>query len=196
MVKLYVEEVPPIYLCCDTLLTAADIASAARFQNDNRRNEHLAWRRIIRRELGRATLIEYNEVGAPTVDTPNRHISVAHSRGMVAVAIADERVGIDIETSERNFERAASRFLSEEERALCSDELWPAMVWTAKEAMYKYYGERGVELDEDLRIVGYDSTRQLMRGELRGEHGVTIAISRHAERYIVAVATRSKIERE
>ena len=54
MVRLFVESVPPVYLCCDTLLTAADIASAVRFQNEARRNEHLAWRRIVRRELGRS----------------------------------------------------------------------------------------------------------------------------------------------
>ena len=68
MVRLFVESVPPVYLCCDTLLTAADIASAARFQNDARRNEHLAWRRIVRRELGRDVVIDYNEVGAPIVN--------------------------------------------------------------------------------------------------------------------------------
>ena len=71
MVRLIVEEVPPLYLCCDTLLTAQDIASASRFQNERRRNEHLAWRRIVRRELGREVVIDYDDTGAPCVDTPN-----------------------------------------------------------------------------------------------------------------------------
>ena len=58
MVKLIIEPVPPVYLCCDALITASDVASASRFQNDSRRREHLAWRRIVRNELGRRVVIE------------------------------------------------------------------------------------------------------------------------------------------
>ena len=102
MVKLVVEAIPPVYLCCDTLITASDVASASRFQNDSRRREHLAWRRVVRSELGRGVVIDYNEVGAPVVDTPNTHISVAHCAQSVAVAIANEPVGVDIEALDRN----------------------------------------------------------------------------------------------
>ena len=192
MVRLFIESVPPVYLCCDTLLTAADIASAARFQNEARRNEHLAWRRIVRRELGRNVVIDYNEVGAPFVDKSGTHISIAHSREVVAVAIAEERVGVDIESRERDFSRAAERYASAEEIALGGeDEDWLAKLWTAKEAMYKYYGVRGVELRDDLRIVSYDPERELLRGELQGE-ALEIRLSLHNERYIVATAIRAK----
>ena len=192
MVRLFVESVPPVYLCCDTLLTAADIASAARFQNDARRNEHLAWRRIVRRELGRDVVIDYNEVGAPIVNKSGTYISIAHSREVVVVAIAEERVGVDIEWCERNFSRAAERYASAEEIALGGgDEDWLAELWTAKEAMYKYYGVRGVELRDDLRIVSYDPEHELLRGELHGQ-AVEITLSRHNETYIVATAVRAK----
>lgn len=190
MVRLFVEAVPQVYLCCDTLLTAADIASASRFQNSGRRNEHLAWRRIVRRELGRDITIEYNDVGAPIVTTPTTtpHISVAHSQGIVAVAIADEPVGIDIESVGRDFSRAATRYMRSEECELCEDELWMAMVWTAKEAMYKYYGVKGIDLRDDLRITAYDATTRRMCGELRGKEAVDIDISLYDEEYIVATA--------
>ena len=76
MTKIFVETIPTIFTCCDTLLVAEDVASAARFQNERRRCEHLAWRRIVRRELGRDVHISYNEVGAPKVDKDNIYISV------------------------------------------------------------------------------------------------------------------------
>lgn len=189
MVRTIVEPIPQVYACCDALITAADVASAVRFQNERRRGEHLAWRRVVRRELGRNVTIEYNEVGAPTVDIPNVHISVAHGGGMVAVAIADERVGVDIESKERNFERAKERYMSPEELALSDDELWPAMAWTAKEAMYKLYGHKGVDLRDDLQLLSFDATTRHIVGELDGQARALVDISITEDNMVVAVAT-------
>lgn len=194
MVKLVVESVPPVYPCCDTLLTAADIASASRFQNEARRNEHLAWRRIVRRELGRDVAIEYNTTGAPEVNSEGCYISVSHSRGVVAVAFGEEPVGVDIETMERDFGRASARYLSDEERALSGEQSWAARVWTAKEAMYKLYGQRGVELLDDLRITAYNPETGLLNGVISGRHRVKVTTSIEREEYIVAVATMDNDE--
>ena len=186
MVRLIVEEVPPLYLCCDTLLTAQDIASASRFQNERRRNEHLAWRRIVRRELGREVVIDYNDTGAPYVDTPNIYISIAHCPERVAVAIAEERIGVDIESRERNFLAAASRFMSKEERAICHDEDWAAMVWCTKEACYKYHGKRGIDLLDDIRIEYYNPTTRRIGVRFEDSSSVEVELSLHDEKYIVA----------
>lgn len=189
MVKLVVEDIPPVYLCCDTLITASDVASASRFQNDKRRREHLAWRRVVRSELGRGVVIDYNEVGAPVVDTPNTHISVAHCAQSVAVAIANEPVGVDIEALDRNYERVKSRFMSPAEEALSAREEWPAMVWTAKEAIYKLYGKREVDLTEDIRITAFDAERMTLEAEVRETKGINVEAQIIENRVAVAVAT-------
>ncbi len=178
-----------MYACCDALITAADVASAVRFQNERRRTEHLAWRRVVRRELGRTVTIDYNDVGAPVVDTPNTYISVAHGGGMVAVAIAEQRIGVDIESAERNFERAKERYMSLEELRLSDDSLWPAMAWTAKEAMYKLYGEKGVDLRDDLHIVAYNAATRSITGGLDGRGKSLVNISVTEDNMVVAVAT-------
>ena len=189
MVKLIVEAVPPVYLCCDTLITASDVASASRFQNDKRRREHLAWRRVVRNELGRGVVIDYNEVGAPVVDTPNTHISVAHGGERVAVAIADERVGVDIENLDRNYERVKSRFMSPTEEALSDMEEWPAMVWTAKEAIYKLYGKREVDLTEDIHITALNTETMTLSAEVRDTKGIVIEVRIIENSVVVATAT-------
>ena len=189
MVKLVVEAIPPVYLCCDTLITASDVASASRFQNDSRRREHLAWRRVVRSELGRGVVIDYNEVGAPVVDTPNTHISVAHCAQSVAVAIANEPIGVDIEALDRNYERVKSRFMSPAEEALSAREEWPAMVWTAKEAIYKLYGKREVDLTEDIRITAFDAERMTLEAEVRETKGINVEAQIIENRVAVAVAT-------
>lgn len=188
MDKLFVEPVDRVYACCDTLITAQDVASASRFQNERRRREHLAWRRIVRRELGRDVDIDYNAVGAPVVSIPNIYISVAHAGEMVAVAISDRRVGVDIERADRDFSRAASRYMSAAEAALATHDRWAGEVWCAKEAMYKYYGKQGVDLLDDLHVESYDGERGILVGRMVGMESVEVEISDFRDNFIVARA--------
>ena len=189
MVKLIIEPVPPVYLCCDALITASDVASASRFQNDSRRRERLAWRRIVRHELGRRVVIDYNEVGAPMVDVPNTYISVAHGGDMVAVAIADECVGVDIESLDRNFQRIQSRYMTPAEIALSASEEWAARVWAAKEAIYKLYGKREVDLTEDIRVTGLDTQSMTLMAEVRDTKGIVVETKIVENSVVVAIAT-------
>lgn len=189
MVKLIVEAIPPVYLCCDMLITASDVASASRFQNDKRRREHLAWRRVVRNELGRGVTIDYNEVGAPMVDSPNTYISVAHGGESVAVAIADEPVGVDIESLDRNYARIKSRFMTPAEESLSTMEEWPAVVWTAKEAIYKLYGKREVDLTEDIHITAFDTRSMTLTAEVRERRDIVVEAQIIENSVAVAVAT-------
>lgn len=189
MVSLFVEPLPPVYLCCDRLIVAEDIASAMRFQNEKRRREHLAWRRIVRRELGTAIHIEYNEVGAPQVDVEGRHISVAHGGDSVVVAVADEPVGVDVESLDRDFDRAKERYLNSEELALSDDKYWACYAWCAKEAIYKLCGRRGLELREELILEEFDSENMIIYGGVVNMGKAMVKISHHDGDVVVAVAT-------
>lgn len=189
MVNLYVEPLPPVYLCCDALIAAEDVASAMRFQNEKRRREHLAWRRIVRRELGAKIHIDYNDVGAPQVDVAGRYISVAHGGDSVAVAIADEPVGVDIEYLTRDFDRAKERYMNAKELTLSDDSRWACYAWCAKEAIYKLCGRRGLELREELLIEGFDSERMIIYGGVVNMEQAVVKLSHHGENVVVAVAT-------
>ena len=189
MVNLFLEALPAVYLCCDALIAAEDVASAMRFQNEKRRREHLAWRRIVRRELGAKVHIDYNDVGAPVVDVDDRWISVAHGGECVAVAIADEPVGVDIESLDRDFARVAPRYMTVEELSLSDDERWACFVWCAKEAMYKLYGRRGVELRGELRVESFDSETMTISGSMVDMGRAVVKISLYDDDVVVAVAT-------
>lgn len=189
MVRLFIEEIPPVYACCDRLVTAQDVASASRFQNDKRRREHLAWRRIVRQELGTNIAIDYNAVGAPTVDAPNTYISVSHGADMVAVAIADESVGVDIEALDRNFDRVKSRYMSDMESAISDHKDWAAMVWSAKEAIYKLYGRREVDLMDDIHITAYNPEIMELSATVGKVDNIVVKISFIEGRTVTAVAT-------
>lgn len=132
-----------------------DIAVARGFSNANRRCETLAWRAIVRRELGEGVTISYDEYGAPQVDVDGKFISVSHSRGVVAVLIADGECAVDIEHAERDFGRVAERYLSPTEVKIAEQYNLYAEMWCAKEALYKLYKKGSVDLVKDLVIAEY-----------------------------------------
>lgn len=109
----------------------------------------------MRREVGEAVQIGYDEYGAPQIDVPNLYVSVSHSRGVVAVLLSDNPCAVDIEQSERDFGKVASRYISERERAIAEEYGLYAEMWCAKEALYKYYKRGALDLVDDLTICDY-----------------------------------------
>lgn len=160
---------PRLFLSCplsDTEIapwvTPDEVAAAAGFA-PMRRSEWLSWRAIVRRELVAATgcaaqeiRIAYDEVGAPVVENSPVHVAVSHCKGSVAVALSDALCAVDIESLGRDFGRVASRYMAGAEAALCADPRWPAVVWCAKECLYKYAGRRELDLLRELRIEQVD----------------------------------------
>ena len=141
--------------------TAEDLAFVEQFGSVSRRCEVLAWRAIVRRELGCDVEISHDEYGAPILNKSNVFISVSHSRDRVAVLFADSECAVDIESAERDFSRVATRYLSNEEQQLAEQNDLYAEIWCAKEALYKYYKKGGLDFARDMAIKEYD------RGVLR-----------------------------
>lgn len=117
-----------------------------------RRREYLTWRAMLRREIGPAE-ITYNAVGAPVVANRDKLcIGVSHGAGRVALCISDAPCAVDIERLDRYFDRISSRYLTPDEWALSTDPHFAAVVWCAKETLYKLSGEQGLDLLSDLHI--------------------------------------------
>ncbi len=82
-------------------------------------------------------------------------ISLSHSHGRVAVMCAPQLCGIDIQKEDPRLTKLQSKFLSESERASLNaqHELSDLHIyWGAKEALYKAYGERGVDFKTQLFV--------------------------------------------
>lgn len=164
-----------------------DAAFVERFSNERRRCEVLAWRAIVRRELGNDVKIGYDEYGAPMVDVPNSFISVSHSKGVVAVMIAEAPCAVDIEQSERDFAKVASKYLSEDERQLAEQNNLFAELWCAKEALYKYYKIGGVDLAADLTVSEYLATEGVLVASILGGEPLRVQIKREGDLAIALV---------
>ena len=149
--------------------TAAERAEAARFGSERRRREYLTWRTLVRRELGRGAQIAYDGVGAPVVTEPGGFfIGVSHCRERVAVCISTERCAVDIESVGRDFAAASERCMTAGERAFSDDGRLGALLWCAKETLYKLSRRRGLDLLRDLAIERIDFAAGEVVGRVRG----------------------------
>ena len=175
----------------DELLALAGEANrrlVANFGTESRRREALMWRHIIRRELGADTEIAYNANGAPVLLNRTEQISVSHSADFVGVIISDNRCAIDIERLDRNFGRVAERYIRPEEWDLSQDERLAATLWCAKEALYKYSDERGLDFLRDLKILSLDLEQGKILGQIKNYPPVMMHIEFHSENAVVYIA--------
>jgi phosphopantetheine--protein transferase-like protein len=88
-----------------------------------------------------------------------RYFSLSHSGEVVALAISSRRIGIDIQELQPKISTLARRFMAENEyifwRNLGEEEkiIFASLIWAAKEAMFKAWGQKGVEFSRDLLIL-------------------------------------------
>ena len=162
-----------------------DIAIVEPFANADRRCEALAWRAIVRRELGQGIRIFYDEYGAPKVNKSDIYISVSHSRGVVAVLFADKPCAVDVECVDRDFRKVANRYLSQEEQALAEQYDIFAEMWCAKEALYKYYKKGRLDLVKHISIAEYNVG--VLKCSILGSEPIEVSIRRDGNLVIAVI---------
>lgn len=148
------------------LVTESDRESTFRFASPRRRIEHLAWRAALRVRIPRGD-VGYTPAGSPFVCGQALHFGAAHTDGMAVVIVSGSACAVDVERLDRDLTKVASKFISPHESqfadAVRPD--FPAAVWCAKEAMYKYSGRRELDFVLDLKITRCN----LPAGEITGE---------------------------
>jgi 4'-phosphopantetheinyl transferase len=143
------------------VLTSAEADRAARFHHDADRRRNIVGRAVLRHLLSRhfgvepqAFRFELWENGKPFLPQSEIHFNVSHSGEIVAIALAANELGVDIEAKRRIPEIAAiaGRFFSKDEaERVCAATDTTAeffRIWTMKEAVVKASGQGlGLPLD-------------------------------------------------
>ncbi len=105
-------------------------------------------RAMVYTYAGENVEVDYNSDGSPTLLGVSKYeyISISHTKNYVVIVLSRvKRYGVDIEHIGRNFKKVASRFLSINERLQIENSGFKlynmidalAIIWSAKEAMYK-----------------------------------------------------------
>jgi len=146
-----------------------EIIKAAKFKYPGRKSEWIATRLLMYHLLNKVITIEYDQNGKPLIDYHNQCISISHTKGMVAVIIANNLAGIDIEQINDRVLRVEDKFMSGIEQSQISDDsrLQHLLAyWSAKETLYKISGGKGLDFKKNLYINPF---RLANKGEFIGE---------------------------
>ncbi len=131
---------------------------STRFRSEKRRLEWLAARVLLHIVAGRSCRISYTTSGCPLLEGRDQpHISSTHRHGYVAVAVSQQAVGLDLEIFSERARLLADKFLDGDEMALVnrlglSPEKSATILWSAKEAFFKYSSEPQVATLGDIRL--------------------------------------------
>ncbi len=146
-----------------------------RYTHEKRKVEWLTTRVLIRQLIGPNFTISYQESGKPILKHNKfRYISISHSRDFAAVILHENvSVGIDIESTTRDFIRVENRFLSDEERVRTNrDPLLQCLFWCAKEAIFKLIDDQGVDFKKQIRL-SFNSVSNQFSGKFISEEKET-----------------------
>ena len=137
-------------------------------KSEKRRKERMAVQLLLQEVFGLDVCVDHYPNGQPFLQRMagcNRcnaymhdSISIAHTRRfVVALSHPQKRTGVDIESLDRDFSAVAHKALSDREISYLSTEhsartLQLAILWCAKEALYKCVSQAGVEFARQMEI--------------------------------------------
>jgi 4'-phosphopantetheinyl transferase len=159
------EEVDELYQL--SRLSDPDQLTYAGISSLHRKKEWLATRALLNNLTGEPVRISYHEDGRPYPEKGEFKISISHTSGFVTILLHQKSIpGIDIELTNRQVGKVASRFLSSEELDACRESSEYSnrqllLHWCAKEAVFKMVPFSNIEFSTDIRIklndVSHDS---------------------------------------
>lgn len=115
-------------------------------------------------------LIQIADTRKPYLADEQYHFSISHCGDFAAAIVSrTTRVGVDVEEPGDRISRIKDKFLSAaEQRIFIPDQAVPdyrllTLCWSAKESVFKWYGEGEVDFRRDIRLSEHDSTALTLR---------------------------------
>ena len=143
----------------------------------HKRLQHLAGRYLLQYLFPDfpISLIKIADTRKPYLEDEAYHFSISHCSNYAAAIVSkNKRVGVDIEVPTPKVEKIMHKFLHEEERALVSGE-WSVvsedsakgndvikltLLWSCKEAVFKWWSYGNVDFSEMIRIEPFQLDQQ------------------------------------
>lgn len=127
------------------------------FKLESRKQEWLAVRALIQTHLGNHVTTSYNQIGQPILIKSSYNIGISHTKGYASVILnKNKAVALDIERSGPRILKVSDRFINDHEKSIShnlSDEIYQTIIWSAKETMFKWWGETEVVFKDQLHIL-------------------------------------------
>lgn len=128
----------------------------------HKRMQHLAGRYLLRYLFPDFPyeLIRIASTLKPFLENEAYHFSISHCDDFAAAIVSrDKRVGIDIETVSERVGRVKDKFINDAEAGIIrqfesemSELMKFTLVWSCKEAMFKWYGDGQVDFKRHMQL--------------------------------------------
>lgn len=150
-----------------TSIPSDELEEISYIKNESVRKQRLAVRALLDALFEEKVYLSHHDNGKPYIENNAINISITHTENYVAVMLNDDdEVGVDCESLDRDFSAVAHRVFSPEEIESLDDDTRNeqlAVMWCAKEAIYKLTSQYDVDFAEQIKI---DSFRFRDEGEL------------------------------
>lgn len=145
-----------------------------------KRVQHLAGRFLLRYLFPDFPfqLIRIADTRKPYLPDEQFHFSISHCGDYAAAIVSrNQRVGIDIEIPVEKIEKIQNKFLSEEElnQFTVNRELL-TILWSAKEAAFKWYGNGGVDFRKHIQLQQIITEQEIIKAVFKKEAGQSLDI--------------------
>lgn len=128
---------------------------------------YLASRVLLARQfLNTKCHLHKNEFNKPLLEINGEHhfVSITHSHDFAAIIFSKTKeVGIDLELIDKRINKVAHKFMNESEIQFAGNEnqiTEKTIIWSAKETLYKIYGEKEVDFKLNLFIEPFHLTEE------------------------------------
>jgi 4'-phosphopantetheinyl transferase EntD len=148
-------------------LESEEVRKLEGYRNESRKLEWLSVRNLANELTGTNTRIVYTEDRKPYLLDNSSHISISHSRNLIAILMSKfKRVGIDLEHMSKRVTGIADKFINEQELISKESETFHLYIhWCAKEALYKICDKKFINIRENITIKPF---RPEDEGEIEG----------------------------
>ncbi len=130
----------------------------------HKRLQHLAGRYLLQELYPQFPygLIQIAETRRPFLPDEEYHFSISHCGDYAAAIVSTgKRVGVDIELCNPRVMKVKNKFLHPDELKFSNDHLEKlTLMWSAKEALFKWYALGGVDFKEHLRLHKFELEEQ------------------------------------
>ncbi len=101
----------------------------------------------------------YADNGKPFIKNVGGHVSISHSGKWLLLSFNEkEETGVDVELVKNKVRNIQTKFLNENERLFASDNTEIlTILWAAKEAVYKAFGQAGLRFAENIQVTQFSA---------------------------------------
>jgi 4'-phosphopantetheinyl transferase len=143
-------------------------------------------------------LIRIADTRKPYLPNEQYHFSISHCGDYAAAIVSsDQRVGVDIEIISEKTQKIKNKFLTQNEQLILSltnpsgTEVLPGaaqlttLLWCAKESVYKWFGDGGVDFRKHIQLEGLHEHNGTIIGHFAKTNQELIIHYRHLDHLIL-----------